>query len=435
MTIPPDDLMAEVTAGMEGVRIPSEGDAMDVAPTSTVTTEELLSRGGVRPLDIVGGHGAPANPIPFVRPTFERGKRDDVLCYNSTTQCHDVAKNVLFRDYSREYGDEGIHHVDRAYWSVPYKEPIKTIMGHVQICVVLQRCKQDDDDSDSENDGDDDIVFQMTDQFVAIKVNYCDRMEKLKNKHAEDPMKEIAAMQLIGNDHPNVLGCIEVLFDGQNINCVLPFCRDGDLFELLQESQRQPVPGMKEPQARFWFRQVLDGLKHLHSRGICHRDLSPENIMMHESGCLIIDMGMCIRIPYTDPHGDGEKVTDVTRGTEKRLILPQGTCGKLPYMAPEIYKNRHPFDGGAVDIWTAGTILFCMLTGNRSYQRAHATDAQFYWMTHGLTMLLDDWNVTLSPEAVDILVGMLKIDPRERLTLEEVMQHRWLSHPDEPPSM
>jgi serine/threonine protein kinase len=118
-------------------------------------------------------------------------------------------------------------------------------------------------------------------------------------------------------------------------------------------------------------------------------------------------------------------VTDITRGTQKRLLKPQGACGKLPYMSPEIYRNRDDFDGEAVDVWTVGTILFCMLSGNRSYETPHKSDAQFYWMTHGLTTLLNDWGVDLSNDAIDLLQGMLKLNPRDRLTIQEIENHPW----------
>lgn len=301
--------------------------------------------------------------------------------------------------------------------------------GYVQICVVLKRCprERDDDDDSSDEEGEEDIVFQVTKQYVAIKVNYCDRMERLKERHAEDPLKEIAAMQLIGNDHPNVMGCEEVLFDGKNVNVVMPYCGSGDLFAFLQDSQRidLPTPGLPEDEAKRLFLQIIAGLKHLHAKGICHRDISPENIMMDGNGCLIIDMGMCLRVPYTDPNGDG--VTDISQGTQKRLLKPQGACGKLPYMSPEIYRNRDDFDGEAVDVWTVGTILFCMLSGNRSYETPHKSDAQFYWMTHGIDVLLDDWGVQLSKDALDLLRGMLTVDPSERLTIEEIENHPWCS--------
>lgn len=172
---------------------------------------------------------------------------------------------------------------------------------------------------------------------------------------------------------------------------------------------------------------------------------------------VVIDMGMCLRVPYqiekdstiieiTDiqnaknkgamPIGrqiPGNSSTSSTLHRRRCLIKPQGTCGKLPYMSPEIYRNREPFDGEAADMWTLGTILFCMVTGNRSYQRPHMSDAQFYWMTVGLEKLLQDWNVQLSPEGVHLLKNLLKVDPRLRLTLDEVRTHPWFDFADEEP--
>jgi serine/threonine protein kinase len=265
---------------------------------------------------------------------------------------------------------------------------------------------------------------------VAIKVNYYDTMERMRGRHAEDPLKEIAAMQLIGTRHPHVLGCDEVLFDGQDLNVVMRYCDRGDLFQLLQESQAQEVPGMTEARARYWFRQFVSGLEFLHRKaGICHRDLSPENLMIDDGGCLIIDMGMCLRVPYLDRDGGR---ADVARGVRRCLFKPQGACGKLPYMAPEIFANRAAWDGEAIDVFSSGTILFCMLTGNRSYQQPHSTDPQFYWMTRGLPQLLSDWGIGLSHEGLSLLRGMLTVNPRDRLTLDEVVKHPWFSYPDDP---
>jgi serine/threonine protein kinase len=108
----------------------------------------------------------------------------------------------------------------------------------------------------------------------------CDRMDRLQDKHAEDPLKEIATMELIGNKHPNVMGAIEVLFDGTHSNVVMPCCGSGDMFELLQDTQRAhpDVPRLPEPAARHWFQQVLKGVQHLHSKAFviatCHRKMS-----------------------------------------------------------------------------------------------------------------------------------------------------------------
>lgn len=412
-----------------------------------------------RPFDSLG---PPSDPIAFPQARYFYGKRDNVLVYNSKSASHDYLKDVLFRDFSRSAfaggGDDADHQVKEAYWKVPNKSPIKTIMGHVEICRVLERCDKDnsdrDDDDHSEesscdDEGEDDIVFQWTERLVAVKVNYCQRMDELRNKHAEDPLKEIAAMQLIGGNHPNVLGCQDVLFDGKNLNVVLNYCDSGDLFQLLQEVQssrsgeslEEDPPGLTEGEARYWFRQIVSGIHHLHAVGVCHRDLSPENIMIDKQGTLIIDMGMCIRIPYQTADTATSDIMEATAMAQatgisirRCLFKPQGACGKLPYMSPEIYRNRDSFDGEAVDIWTAGTILFCMVTGNRSYQRAHASDPQFYWMTQGLSQLLSDWGVRLSPEGQHLLKNMLQVNPRLRLTLTEIVNHPWFQYPDAAPT-
>ena len=66
--------------------------------------------------------------------------------------------------------------------------------------------------------------------------------------------------------------------------------------------------------------------------------------------------------------------------------------------------------------------------------RPHASDPQFYWMTRDLNQLLSDWQIQLSPEGLHLLQNMLQINPRLRLTIEEVMAHPWFSFPDERPA-
>lgn len=421
----------ELTQRMEGIT-PYKSDSWR-CPRPLVTPQESDNR----PWDFWKAAGPPANPIDFPPPQINRGRRVEVVCYIPSTGQHERLSNVLLSDEPRKMGVREL-----AYYPIPHKKAIKTIMGHVEICVVLKRCLKDEDTSQEEDDEgeevyvieeEEDVVFELTEEYVAVKVNFDSKMEKLRNRHAEDPLKEIAAQQLIGEKSQHVMGCRDVLYDArtQTLNVVLRYCPHGDLFQMLQDFQghNADTPGLTEGQARFWFRQILMGMKYLRDLGICHRDLSPENVMMDHNQCLVIDLGMCLRVPYTDPQTGG--TTSIEKGKHKRLFAPQGACGKLPYMSPEIYKNRHPFDGELADVWTAGTILFCMLTGNRSYGRPHSSDAQFYWMTHGLDQMLRDWNVPISPEGLHLLKNMMQVNPRLRLTLDECLSHPWFDFPEE----
>lgn len=77
--------------------------------------------------------------------------------------------------------------------------------------------------------------------------------------------------------------------------------------------------------------------------------------------------------------------------------------------------------------------MYIHILGNRSYQRPHKTDPQFYWMTNGLRKLLSDWNVNLSEDGIQLMEGMLQVDPSKRLTVVEVLRHAWFDGPDEGP--
>ena len=182
--------------------------------------------------------------------------------------------------------------------------------------------------------------------------------------------------------------------------------------------------------------------------GICHRDMSLENLLVHKDGALIIDMGMCLLVPFDDSSTNAAAVTaslqamtmngpnggPVTplvsgRARPRYLVRPQGTCGKWIYMSPEIYQNSQPFDAFAVDMWAAGVILFLMLTGFPPWERACPTDERFHYMTAGyLVQMLTEWEIGLSSDSMDLLQRMLFLDPKDRLSLDQVRAHPWMAN-------
>lgn len=173
------------------------------------------------------------------------------------------------------------------------------------------------------------------------------------------------------------------------------------------------------------------GIDFLQSRGVCHRDLSLENILVHNENSLIIDMGMCLRIPYTADPQNPNATTDVTRGSMRRLMRPDGTCGKHNYMSPEVFANNEAFDGFAIDLWSVGVILYIMLTGFPPYDQASLADPRFEVIVSGrLVDQLHEWGVRLSDDIGNLLQNMLQLDPRNRLTLEQIARHPWVMFGD-----
>jgi serine/threonine protein kinase len=384
---------------------------------------------------------------------------------------------------------------DRAYW---IQRTIRdAIYGHVFMAVVLRRRVPS-------QAGNDNAEWEVTAQHCAVKEMSWQHIRKERDRLAEDPIKEVSAMQYLvswhrserkeceqqvlssaSTEHPrdgvsrsvramvatNIMMPLDLLSDDRNLYSVMPYCNGGELFERLDMNER-----FSEPEARYWMNQVLNGIETLQNAGICHRDMSLENLLVHENGALIIDLGMCLRVPVQKEHGsdtpeeqaqflslsfdtmnmNGNNSTalltptsslttttttirggaTICRKQPRRLITPQGTCGKWIYMSPEIYKNAAPFDGFAVDMWAAGVILFLMLTGFPPWERACQTDERFKYMTAGyLVQMLTEWDIGLSPDAMDLLQRMLFLDPKDRLSLEQVRAHPWMVNgPSQPPA-
>mmetsp|Transcript_40192 Transcript_40192/g.70727 ORF Transcript_40192/g.70727 Transcript_40192/m.70727 type:complete len:449 (-) Transcript_40192:111-1457(-) len=205
---------------------------------------------------------------------------------------------------------------------------------------------------------------------------------------------------------------MDLLSDDRNLYSIMPYCTGGELFDVLEKKNR-----FSELEARYWMRQILKGLSCLKKAGVSHRDLSLENLLVHDGNVLVIDMGMCLRIPVIDHHTN-----------QRYLILPQGVCGKWHYMSPEVCKNQLPFDGPAVDLWAVGVILFLMLTGFPPWERPMLTDERFKYMSNGyLVQMLTEWQVGLSADAMDLLQRMFWVDPTDRLSLEQVCAHPWMT--------
>lgn len=181
--------------------------------------------------------------------------------------------------------------------------------------------------------------------------------------------------------------------------------------------------------------------------------MSLENLLVHQNGALVIDLGMCLRVPFLNAatvadvsqsmgamnmNGGTSAANSATvalpingsnRQTPRALISPQGTCGKWIYMSPEIYRNKDAFDGFTVDMWAVGVILFLMLTGFPPWERACQTDERFKYMTAGyLVQMLTEWDIGLSPDAMDLLQRMLFLDPKDRLGLDQVRAHPWMAN-------
>ncbi|CAM9900645.1 unnamed protein product, partial [Scytosiphon promiscuus] len=247
--------------------------------------------------------------------------------------------------------------------------------------------------------------------YFAIKELRLDRLRRMQGRTHEDPLREVAALQYLA-EHPNVLSCTEALADEVSIYIVTPFYSGGEIFDALTNRGR-----FQESEARPLFRQVLEGLLHLKRHGVCHRDVSLENLLLGEEGVVkLVDFGLAIRIPQTP---DGRAV----------VLPPQGPCGKPYYTAPEVLASSNGFDGFAVDVWACGIVLFILLTGNAPFELALPSQDRRYKLVaveERLVDLLAARYMSLSPEATDLIQSCLLCSPGRRPSLETLLSHPWL---------
>jgi serine/threonine protein kinase len=182
---------------------------------------------------------------------------------------------------------------------------------------------------------------------VAIKTYMKDRLIAYQGRTQENPKTELSAQAFIkrAGGHTNIIEQLDCCHDRDYLFQVMTFCDGYELYDYVEEHG-----ALSEGRARFFFRQIIHGLKFLHSLHIGHRDMSLENVMVGQDGtCKIIDFGMCLQSART------------AEGNEIYMPSTLGACGKKNYIAPEVLNPPEPhFSPKRADIWATGIMLFIL---------------------------------------------------------------------------
>ncbi|CAG9578051.1 unnamed protein product [Danaus chrysippus] len=182
------------------------------------------------------------------------------------------------------------------------------------------------------------LVHSRTGASVALKA------VRAEAEGAEGGAREAALHRALR--HPHVLRCLGERRHGRLHYLFLEYAQGGELFDRIE-----PDVGMAPAAARRYWRQLLDGLGYLHSRGVAHRDIKPENLLLDaEDQLKISDFGMA---------------TLFRHGSRERLL--SRVCGTVPYAAPEVlHAPSRPYRAPPADVWSAALVLLAMLAGGQS---------------------------------------------------------------------
>lgn len=160
---------------------------------------------------------------------------------------------------------------------------------------------------------------------------------------------------------------------------------------------------LSESEARFFFRQIIAALSYIHSKGYAHRDLKPENLLLDDNQCLkLIDFGLCAK-----PKGGMDHLLSTC-------------CGSPAYAAPELICGRN-YLGAEADLWSMGVLLYALLCGYLPFDDDNIN--LLYKKIQSGKYELPSW---LSQDSITLLNDLLQIDPKKRITMQQLVYHPWV---------
>lgn len=201
--------------------------------------------------------------------------------------------------------------------------------------------------------------------------------------------------------HPNVVQFVDIVEEDDWMFFVLEYVHGRTLFEVLTKKGSEPL---SERDVRSIIQQIVEGVKHLHSESIIHRDLKLENVLVEGRGVKnlhvkIADFGLSKEV-----------------GPEFSRAL--STVGTPKYIAPEVLiRGEHDFKA---DLWSLGILMFVLISGRFPFN-GNEEAAKVGQDKIDIEVL----SLKVSEQARSVLCGLLQLQAPERLSIVELCSHEW----------
>lgn len=207
--------------------------------------------------------------------------------------------------------------------------------------------------------------------------------------------------------HAHIVGYVDYFEDDETIYIVMELASGGDMYKYISKQQ-----GLQESEAKRLMRQIFEAIKYTHSLSITHRDLKPENILL------------------TGDDPPNAKVTDfgLAKAVDDQTFL-KTICGTPNFLAPEIIAHGQHRQGysQAVDAWSLGVIVYGALAN--IYPFTSGGDGQ--GLMQSITAGTLNWEPlqrrNCSQLSQDFIKRLLTVDPAQRMTITQALEHPWLS--------
>ncbi|KAI5290004.1 signal transducing kinase of the PAK [Ascosphaera aggregata] len=219
---------------------------------------------------------------------------------------------------------------------------------------------------------------------------------------AVQPKKDLIINEILvmkESKHRNIVNYIESHVRDGVLWVVMEYMEGGSLTDVVTYSM------MAESQIASVCRETLHGLSHLHSKGIIHRDIKSDNVLLSMDGNIkLTDFGFCAQI------------NDSNNNKRNTMV------GTPYWMAPEIVKHQ-AYDH-KVDVWSLGIMAIEMVDGEPPYLTEVPLRALFLITMNGSPQPKEGGN--LSADFHEFLAWALKVEPEKRATAEELLRHKFL---------
>ena len=233
-------------------------------------------------------------------------------------------------------------------------------------------------------------THKITKGKVAIKI-----LNKNKITKSQQTLltRELSILRKM--NHFNIIKLYSIIETETIIYLIQEYSEGKELSNYIQNHSK-----LDEKEACKFFQQIISGIEYIHKMGIAHRDLKPENILLTRANDIkIIDFGL------SNIYSEGQML--------------KTSCGSPYYAPPEMLQGK-PYKGLYSDIYTCGIILYYMLSKKLPFNENN--NQELY-----KKIIAGEFNMpkNISKEAQDLLKKIIKVNPEERIKINDMKKHPW----------